>query len=1319
MSDYKTSITDLYNLKLTLKQLKEEQVLLLERLAIQDSIRLRKLLQITGNRITQTQQEINVSISTLYADPLTDPLLQIEEPNPLLLLPLRLETRFANSGTELWIRVYPDEISIHTHETALTASEIKAGSYYWKHLWENSASPNDLARERKIAWSQVANHFGVNRARWIFLKTRPPNLNSNEDFSILTETDLDPGQVETKNQAWSEAAKSYVMPDLLKLRMYIADKLVFETQGKPIVQPLPVSPDPKSTVSPAEDLDWKGTDIAWLEDFDKAVEVGMAFKVNLSPTSIPAYNSTDGFSRITVMGIRTLFDESPLVEPPPVAGTRALSMLFENHQYTPRGLALVSQGTPTNNTEEKKSGYSDQPAFSEERYQQEKQPASQSTDPDEMEDGKILALALGLDPVLFQKLENSQNTDHRDAVSMNKALYPATLGFFLGHLLHPLFNPVELDTIRSFFCSYVTGRGPIPVLRIGPQPYGILPTSNFKAFEWNAADKDYNLFQKLTGLLRELDAVYEVRIPNISKLGQQKEPHRLLDEILELYPNSETFYQRVGYSENFLRNCLAQSVTQNPNRLLDQLINSFSTYAVPTPTPEGILQLKKIVLERATLPLNRNRLVDVVTASETKNISIPAGLSPFVHQGANYIQWLSKLYIREPSPLMGIEKDYYAGIENDSGIAPPLLYLLLKHGMLIQLYKCVFHWLSVEGFLAPDLSIFHNGTPASDFIASKEYLNFFRDRQDITPMELMLIDASHLTFLGAGETAAAYFLRNREDILSRISNILPPEILNDFRYLQEFFSTLEYHHLANLSTARLERAMIEHLDCLTYRLDAWQTALFYKKLELNINRNTGLATGTVLGAYGWLENLKPAANVTFMQETDLPVELRPGTGMPIIKVDDQGGYIHAPSLTQAKAAALLRNAYLHHHDPADPQMKDPEMMAVNLSSGRVRKALDIFEGIQKGHSTGELLGYRLERHLHDQATPLDKYIPVLRKEFPLGGKTISNPGSTADQPSTTQENKPETWVARLDGLAIVNEIKGKDDPSWLIWLTQLLGSAVLPADAEAIKEGTDDLLDCIDAMKDLMVAESIHQMVQGNTDRAGALLKSIHELKPPAKFESIRTPRTPAEILTHRACVFLKPGDFNNPVNPWPSVNMSQKAKTEPGLNEWLGEIIGPPDTFQCTVTDMKSRTSGIVTIEDLNLQPIEPGVLVPMQLDKEDSELSRRIALPLPENPNYPEEIDIEIEYDKAEKNNPSMSEVLPLLKLLKEVVTNSKALDAADFDLQQYQGKANVRNLSADVGSLLIRKNHLTTALELLQNRLKQAASTRIAADIQGILD
>lgn len=1283
MSDYKTSIKDLYKLRSKLASMKEGDP---------DRIKL--------------QQKIDASISKLYDDPSTDPLLQLNESEPMLLFPLRLETRFANGGGELWIRVYPDEIAIQTHEAALTVSEINAGAYYWRYLWEHAKLP-DFAVARKKAWSLVANSFGVNRAKWIFLRTRPLKLGPNEDFSnILSEADLDAGPLATKKQGWSETVRCLIMPDLLKLRMYIGGNLVFEMFGKPIVQPLAVSPDPTRQQQAGAGLDWKGTELAWLENFDEAVDAGMAFRIKVS--GIAGYDPLVGFSSITVMGIRTLYEESPLVVSPPSAGKAALGALLEGHQYTPRGLALMSQGTPTNNTDERNSGYSQDLVFSEEKYQLDIQRYGAAANEDEMEDGKILALGLGLDPLLFQPLENALNTDHREAVVMNKALHPATLGFYLGDLLHPLFKAEDLAVLRSFFCSYVTGRGPLSPIRMGPQPYGILPTSNFKAFRWPTADKDVKLFQKLVGLLEMMEGDVAGGVPAVSKLGQAKAPHELLDEILGLYPNSETFYQRTGYSSSFLRNCLGQAIPQNPNSQLESLIMRFSSYRGTA--PEGVLELKKIVFERTTVLLNRDKLVDIVPVSETKGVSIPAGVSPNIHHEQHYIGWLMRFYGRET--FATIEKDYFMG--TDPRIDPPLLYTLLKHSMLIQLYRCVFRWLSVMGYMAPDLSLLSDGTPTANFITAKEYLNFFQKREDISAMELMLIEAPHLPMLAPGETAVVYFLKNTGNILRDIRRFLrnrvPQEILDDFDNLRDLLVGLGY--LSGLSTARLERAMVEHLDCLTYRLDAWQTGMFYRKLQLN--RSAGAATGMIIGAFGWLENVLPAANVKTIKEKDLPAGLQPGTGMPIIQADGQGGYIHAPSLIQAKAAALLRDAYLHHYDPANP-----DMMAVNLSSMRVRKAMEIFEGVQKGHSPGELLGYKLERFLHDQATPLDKYIPALRGAFPLGGTSLGNPGSP-NKPAATQAGKPAEWVARLDGLAVVNAVKGGN--AYPFGLTgQLPGAG---AEADALRAGIVELQDTLDAMKDLMVAESIHQLVQGNTDRAGALLKSIHELKPPAVFESVRTPRTPAGILTHRVCIFFKPGDFDKPANPWAAVTLSPRASMEPGLNEWLGEIIGAPDKIQCTVTEVKSRTNGIVTVEDLDIQPIDLVYLAPMEFGKDPSDLSSRIAYQYRVTQALPEDTEIAIGYDQAKQDHFSFSDVLPLLKLLKEVVTGSKALSAADFDLQQYPGKANAGNLRADktagaedIGALIKRRDNVVAALKSRIDKLHLATAATTGDVCAGI--
>jgi hypothetical protein len=53
--------------------------------------------------------------------------------DPLVLLPVRLETRFNMEAgrTTLRVRIYPDEIHVDDLARGLTAEEIEAGQAYW------------------------------------------------------------------------------------------------------------------------------------------------------------------------------------------------------------------------------------------------------------------------------------------------------------------------------------------------------------------------------------------------------------------------------------------------------------------------------------------------------------------------------------------------------------------------------------------------------------------------------------------------------------------------------------------------------------------------------------------------------------------------------------------------------------------------------------------------------------------------------------------------------------------------------------------------------------------------------------------------------------------------------------------------------------------------------------------------------------------------------------------------------------------------------------------------------------------------------------
>ncbi len=152
-------------------------------------------------------------------------------------------------------------------------------------------------------------------------------------------------------------------------------------------------------------------------------------------------------------------------------------------------------------------------------------------------------------------------------------------------------------------------------------------------------------------------------------------------------------------------------------------------------------------------------------------------------------------------------------------------------------------------------------------------------------------------------------------------------------------------------------------------------------------------TGIYLASFGWVENVKPASRRQVVRDT-VPGKLVPKNNAPLFEYIDNGGFVHAPSLNQASAAAVLRSGYMSHATPASP-----DTMAVNLSSERVRRALFILQGIRNGQSLEALLGYQFERGLHDRASAdnslkkLNLYIYNFRDAYPFNQHRVRQQGT--------------------------------------------------------------------------------------------------------------------------------------------------------------------------------------------------------------------------------------------------------------------------------------------------------------------------------------
>ncbi len=87
-------------------------------------------------------------------------------------------------------------------------------------------------------------------------------------------------------------------------------------------------------------------------------------------------------------------------------------------------------------------------------------------------------------------------------------------------------------------------------------------------------------------------------------------------------------------------------------------------------------------------------------------------------------------------------------------------------------------------------------------------------------------------------------------------------------------------------------------------------------------------------------------------------------------------------------------------------------------------------------------------------------------------------------------------------------------------------------EGQAIEAELRALDDAVDALADLLVAESVHQLVQGNAARAGATVDALSrgDVAPP-EVEVARTPRS-GTAVTHRLLVLA---DLGASASGWPT----------------------------------------------------------------------------------------------------------------------------------------------------------------------------------------
>lgn len=1110
---------------------------------------------------------------------------------PIALLPVRLETRFSQSPPALRIRIYPDEIFADSHRREPTSVEWQDAMNYWTTGWEPSAELD--------AWRVLTTRYAPERAAWLVEVSTPTNL--------ATRPAQPPAfpAVELKDDRLPEV-RAAALPRSWTVIAYRGGVEKARVTSGDIIEPLALAfatdvGQGDAALTELGELTIERS-LLWAVDYAEAERVGMAVTMPLSAADL-----AEGFDRLVVLGVRTQASAT--------VGAAELTELLAAHRFT-RGVALVPQGTPTNNTASAASGYPP-PDDAAARFAVER-----IGSPDEGTDGGAVAAALGVTnkPAPFAHVTGAAGLEQRRAAAMNVALWPCTLGYFLEQMIAPHLTPTQIADVRAHFRDHVRGRGPLPLVRIGRVPYGILPTTSVTTWQASSDPSD-PIEHGLASLLVPWRAAFVARAAAVPRVGASNDPDADLLGVLTRGAQSRELRSRAVYGPAFINNLL--------------LLLGSSSEALDLARPTLIAQ----ALAEAGLTGLAPRLAQMTLADRALRIgralASSAPLSEVNRLEPNYIDELR---------AATVEALRQAGGAQHPAFGNPLLYHLLRQATLVELAR-VGTGIAVVAGVA--------------------------DAVDQVERELHRIGPGTETRLTAWERLDA-----------PISGVTDGHALGtwltDPASTDAIRATVREHRaalatLAETPTAELARLAAETLDTCSHRLDAWLTSLATRRLALMRDTNPD---GLYLGAYGWVENLR------------LRTTPRPGTA---------GGFIHAPSSAHAATAAVLRNAQLTRTGTLRDQA------AVELSSTRVRGALELLDGVRQGQPLGAILGFRLERALHDRQ--LDQYIASFRTAFPLGRDPMVAPEAG------------ERIAARnvADGLAVRTAFAGLDLAT-LPWATAL--SFVAGTHQAAIAAVLAALDHDVDAVADVLLAESVHQTIQGKTERAAATLASLAGGGAIPDPEVARTPQRGTSVM-HRVGVLLGAP----PATAWPE---TPRTRAEPRLAAWVAQRLPPPNFVQCKVTypwtgsdGTHARFSVWMTLLDLGIGPLDVLALTRTTDAGGHGELEARVR-------GYVATFigashDVEVSFERhPELVVVSFPDVLDLARLLDEALRHSRPMTANDLAAVGAEVASGV-----DEGELLARASatmaELTTARANLAAALAYAEmdnSTAAARDVRGTL-
>lgn len=1000
---------------------------------------------------------------------------------PLLLLPVRLETRFRRNAddkiTHLRVRIFPDAIHNDTLRRTLDPNETIAGTAY------RNSDKSDAA------WARLVESVGARRAAWIAERTRPgapPAAPEDADDSVAR-----------------------LLPDRFIVRAYEGTSMK-EVIGAAITDP--VSLDLFSDVFEENGEIRYGDDTAWIMDFAKAKAMGMAVEMAWSSNTV---------ERLIVVGV---CGEGA------TETARQFDRLLEGHRFG-AGLGFVAPGVPTNNVEDKRSGW------------QAGSAAKPDTAPAVSGSNRArLAAALGIEGRAFAGAEDANAQPDRDARACNAALWWATWGPLLELIdvdveLRPKnddeppervkfrLTDAQREDIRRFHRDALRGRGPLPTIRVGAQPYGILPVGLTANTGWGASDTDTMVH---VGVMKAR-SFWEPATNGLSRLDGNAS-NETIAKVFGTAPISRMVRARQAGAFPEVEGVETGGALKSD----DELEAFLDTLMLEEYWDEGSVEGSISLNGEPAKGSPYNNTHPTYENLRLSGVSKPVAL-PYAHDS-------------DPQRLQQIANGQTSGKAQSVLQALAAIAMIKAKAHQADDLVSVMDKLGKIGGVAAAASV--AGRSAAQEVETmramgSEALFTIADRAR-TPA---VMQATYRDYqpLGSGADARSYadmaFSAGNPEAKAELGQLGAHETLWTEAVVSELKDALLHLAKSHLSTDDRHILVAEALDLASHRYDAWATALATRRARA---LRAKAPAGLYVGAFGWLEKIHAGNAGDF-------------------------GYIHAPGMAHAVTAGILRSGYLAHKSEGSNGA-----FAIDLTSARVRVAMDLVEARRAGQTLGEALGYRIERGMHDKS--LDRFIRNLRRFAWRLGKSAggSNSGmiteSLASGSVMDGVKLIDLYRKGASGIAEIKEaasLTPQDNPYLEGDWKGLQPSKEAPDLVAVIKDASEAL----DAVADLLVAESVHQLAQGNMARAAAVCDAASSGNSPLPMPDVISSPTRERSLDHRIMLLAGPGVG------WAG-GTSPRARAAPELEAWAARRLGSPGKVKLGTTKDKKP----ITMADTGL---------------------------------------------------------------------------------------------------------------------------------------